>query len=104
MATSVYYSNSWNTFRCVQCIYNGSDRIRKGIIPESLNFFFFGVRMVRMQSIVGIQGYIFHQIYAEQGKDHNDHWDEILSQLSAAGVEGYEQGLLTEDHARRLGK
>src|SRR5438874_1299904 len=97
-------TNDLHNTQSVTPMYSATSLLRKGTIRGSLKFFLVGVSMARMQSIVGVQGYIFHQIYAEQGKDHNEHWDEILSGLFSAGIEGYEQGLLSEDHARRLAK
>lgn len=54
------------------------------------------------QAVVGTQGYVWHQIYAQQGKTLNAHLDEVLGQVAAAGCQAWEQGIESAEHAARL--
>jgi len=56
-----------------------------------------------MTSLVGIQGYVFYQVYAEQQKkDPNDYLDQILATVKSCGLSAYEQGMASREIATRL--
>src|SRR5437762_6674663 len=56
-----------------------------------------------MKSIVGIQGYVWQQIYEARGQKLEDHFDDALSTMAASGIEAFEQGLPSDAIAEQLG-
>jgi inosose dehydratase len=57
--------------------------------------------------IVGTQSYVWFQVYQAQGKKLEDHWDEILGQVAAAGCEAFEHtvdALATPEQAETMGR
>jgi inosose dehydratase len=55
-----------------------------------------------MESIVGTAGYVWVQIYEQQGKKLNEHLDETLKQIAEAGFQAWEQGIESAAHAANL--
>lgn len=53
--------------------------------------------------LIGTQSYVWYQIYVEQRNlPLLDHLDEILAQVRAAGMDAYESGILSAEHAALL--
>src|SRR5437763_627577 len=59
--------------------------------------------IAQMNCTVGIQGYVWQQIYGTRGQKLEDHFDEALSSIAASGIEAFEQGLPTDAIAKQLG-
>ena len=51
-----------------------------------------------MKSTVGTQGYVWYQIYEQQGKKLNEHLDEVLKQVAESGLDAWEQGIESAAH------
>lgn len=55
-----------------------------------------------MKTTIGAHGYVWLQIYEQQGKKVNDHLDEALRQVAESGFETWEQGIESPAHAANL--
>ena len=57
-----------------------------------------------MTPTVGIQAYVWIQIFEARGQALEDHLDEAVASVVASGITTFEPGLPTESFARRVGE